>query len=246
MTGNTEQMSLSELAKRFLQMSGNHRLPKSIHDALHNVFTKKNSKPESTTFRKDIMSVSKVNSASQKQKHLVISDSRNSIYNALCLVYLIGTGETKKLFQQYYKTRDYPHKRDFSILDRETQQRYLAYFSLGIMNENVENIRQKLLSDKFDLFTQKLPSPFSTGSYDLTPMLTVYGQDIPWQDYLTKYQQAENCYEHKKFEQASLLLDDLAKSTVLRLPVIDALQRKIKAEESEAEEAWVFFQKLVY
>ncbi|NQZ09707.1 MAG: hypothetical protein HRT35_21360 [Algicola sp.] len=242
MTGDTGILTIGEHAQWFLRLQKKDRLPKVIHDALQNIFTKGNNKAESIAFRKAVITSKE---GAHNSKHLVNDGSEHAIYNALCLIYLIGTRETKKLFQQYYETIRSPDKRDFSILNRETQQRYLAYFSLGIMNVNVENIRQALESDDFDLFKDKLPSPFSTESFDLTPMLTVYGQDIPWQDYLTKYQQAETCYEHKKYEQASQLLDELAQTTVLRLPVIDALRRKIKAEENEAEDAWDFFQQLI-
>jgi hypothetical protein len=246
MKKDTEALSINELARRALSEKS-IVLPKRIHDALQNIFTKtrKNENSDNVKFRGQLIQSAGHNLPG---KHEVIKGKRNSIYNALCLLYLIGTGETKKLFQHYYSTQHVPEKRDFSILAAQTEQQHLEFFCLGVVRENIEEITQHLLSTEFDLFTNKLPSPFSCNSdntYDLTPMLKLYQQNIPWKEYMASYQKAEDYFSQKKWIEAKQVLSELEDAAIIRLPIVEYLNVKIKVEEVETKKAWDYLQKIL-
>lgn len=246
MSKDAEMLSINEFARRALSEKP-IILPKGIHDALQNIFTKKrkNENNDNVKFRGQLIQSATHNLPG---KHEVIKGKQNSIYNALCLLYLIGTGETKKLFQHYYDTLHVPAKRDFSILTVQSDQQHLEFFCLGVVRENIEEITQHLLSTEFDLFTDKLPSPFSCNAnskYDLTPLLRLYQQNIPWKNYMASYQKAENYFSQKQFIEAKQVLSELEETAILRLPIVEYLNTKIKAEETEAKEAWNYLQKIL-
>lgn len=240
MTIELEYLSINDFAKGFLS-PGNISVPTKIHNALQNILTKSrdNENSDKVQFRKCII---KSNKNFGNTKHEVIKGSKNSIYNVLCLLYLIGTGETKKLFQDYYSTQNDVGKRDFSILVQQTKKQYLEFFCLGVIRENIDQIIECLHSTDFNLFTDKLPSPFSSNfndnNYDLSPMLQLYEKDIPWKDYMDRYERAEQFFENKKYDEAKLELTALEQSARLRLPVVESLNRQIKAKEHEAQEAF--------
>jgi hypothetical protein len=246
MRKDTEILSINDFARRALSKDS-ITLPKGIHDALQNIFTKirKNENNDNVKFRGQLIQSVAYNLSC---KHEVIKGKQNSIYNALCLLYLIGTGETKKLFQHYYDTQHVPAKRDFSILTVQSDQQHLEFFCLGVVRENIEEITQQLLLTEFDLFTDKLLSPFSHNSknkYDLTPMLKLYQQDIPWKEYMPSYQKAEVYFAKKQFIEAKQVLSELEKTAILRLPIVEYLNIKIKAEEAESKDAWNYLQTLL-
>jgi hypothetical protein len=246
MRKDTEILSINELARRALSEKS-IILPKRIHDALQNIFTKtrKNENSDNVKFRGQLIQSAGHNLPG---KHEVIKGKKNSIYNALCLLYIIGTGETKKLFQHYYSTQHVPEKRDFSMLAVQSEQQHLEFFCLGIVMENIEKITQCLLSPEFDLFSDKLPSPFSCNSdnrYDLTPMLRLYQQDIPWKEYMASYQKAEDYFLEKKLIEAKQVLCELEETAIIRLPIVEYLNVKIKSEEAETKEAWDYLQKIL-
>ena len=250
MTTNIETLSINQFAKRFLKLAESDSFPKKLHDVLQNVFTKGHRKgeshPERAQYRQKVIFIH--SSGAHNQKHAVIEGRSYTIYNALVLFYLVGTSQTQKFFQHYYLTQNEPEKRDFSVLHQQSTQQYLEYFCLGVVQENIDQIEACLLAKDFDLFTQRLPSPFSvdlTTSYDLTPMVKLYDQSIPWKDYMAKYQQAELHFENKEFEQARRRLVELKQEAIIRLPAIEALNRKMDAELKEADEAWDYLQTLL-
>jgi hypothetical protein len=246
MRKETENISINELARRALS-DKSITLPKKIHDALQNIFTKtrKNENSDNVKFRGQLIQSAEHNSAG---KHEIIKGKKNAIHNALCLLYILGTGETKKLFQHYYSTKNTPDKRDFSILAAQSEKQHLEFFCLGVKRENIEEITQHLLSTKFDLFTDKLPSPFSCNSdnkYDLTPMLRLYEQDIPWKEYMVNYQKAEAFFSQRKLVEAKKILCKLEETAILRLPIVEYLHIKIEAEEKELKDARNYLQKIL-
>ena len=62
---------------------------------------------------------------------------------------------------------------------------------------------------------------------------------------MQQYQLAEKHVEERTFEQAKKILSDLEAEAIIRLPIVEALNRKIVAEELEAKEAWDYFQKIL-
>tara|TARA_R110000764_G_scaffold219056_2_gene306684 strand:+ start:510 stop:1250 length:741 start_codon:yes stop_codon:yes gene_type:complete len=240
-------LSMNEHARRFLSET-NISLPKELNVALQNVFTKTRDGDtvDKNKFRKRVIKT--IKEGDSPAKYIVMPDKGNAIYNTLCLLYLIGTGETKKLFQHYEATSSRPEKRNFSILKKQTDQQYLEFFCLGVVRENIDKIIECLCSVEFDLFTDKLPSPFSNlakSKYDLTPMLNLYGQVIPWNEYIESYENAEAFFAKKDYQQAKKVLKNLEHTALLRLPVIESLNKKIKAQEDESKEAWEYFQKIL-
>ena len=74
-------------------------------------------------------------------------------------------------------------------------------------------------------------------------MLKLYGQVIPWQEYMPQYEKAEVLFLKKEYTQAKEILLTLEQEALIRLPVVNVLNKKIKAEEAEAIEAFDYFQK---
>ena len=246
MNVDVEPITINEFARRFLSKT-DITLPKAIHDALQNIFTKKRKGENNNNVQYRTLII-KSSTHLLPIKNEVIKGKSAAIYNALCLLYLIGTGETKKLFQHYYSTRSTPEKRDFSILKKESDRQYLEFFCLGIVRENIDKIMACLFSNDFDLFSEKLPSPFYSdlnNKYDLTPMLKLYQKDIPWKDYMERYEKAEMYFNERKLIEAKEVLDKLSEDAFIRLPIIEYLNVKIKAEEAESKEAWDYLQKIL-
>jgi hypothetical protein len=240
-------LSMNEHARRFLSET-QISLPKELNVALQNVFTKirDGDTVDKNKFRKRVIKT--IKEGDSPAKYIVMPDKGNAIYNTLCLLYLIGTGETKKLFQHYEATIFRPEKRNFSILKKQTDQQYLEFFCLGIVRENIDKIIECLCSVEFDLFTDKLPSPFSNSSgneYNIMPILNLYGQVIPWKEYMVSYEKAEAFFIKKDYQQAKEVLKTLENKALLRLPVVESLNKKIKIQEDESKEAWEYFQKIL-
>lgn len=244
-------LSMNEHARRFLSVTSSSDdllLPKELNVALQNVFTKTRTGDniDKYKFRKHVINT--VKTGDSPAKYMVKQGKQNTIYNALCLLYLIGTGETKKLFQHYERTSLTPEKRDFSILEKQTRQQYLEFFCLGVIRENIDKIIEALCSTEFNLYIDKLPSPFSISTenkYDLSPLLNYYGQVIPWKDYMVQYEIAEKHFMKKSYVEARKTLNNLEKNSMVRLPVVESLNKKITAQEEESKEAWDYFQKII-
>ncbi|MBU2925809.1 hypothetical protein Q4530_01100 [Colwellia sp. 1_MG-2023] len=240
-----EYYSFNELARRFLDTE---TLPKSIHDALNNVLTKthKTQNLDKVKFRSEI--VNRKAADETTTKYPIIKGRTNSIYNILILIYLIGTNGTKELLQSYYL---YKHQIDDQFLNKlfeQTKKQYLEFFCLGVVRENIDKIIGCFKSSDFNLFEDKLPSPFSSDPSkfnDISPMLKLFSQDIPWEYYMEEYQKAENLFLGKNYIEAKAILQSLNKEALIRLPVIEVLIRKINVEESESKEAWDYLKKIL-
>lgn len=243
----TEVQSIGQIAACFISGRAEASLPKKLHDALNNIFTKGHIElNDKLKYRKEVISEEKI--VNSNAKYNVLVGKKNAIYNALCLYVIVGTNETKKLFQHYCDTKPLPQKRDFSSLNNQQPHRYLEFSCFGISYDNIKQIETCLYNSDFDLFTDKLISPYSTlpeKPHDLTPMLEIYGKGIPWDRYMLLYKQAEKHFELKEYQDAMRLFEQLNEESIIQLPVVQSLQRKISMEINEANDALKYIQKLM-
>ncbi|NRA59811.1 MAG: hypothetical protein HRU25_02660 [Psychrobium sp.] len=245
-TIDTEVLTIGQFALGFLTQDRSVSLPKKIHDMLQNVLTKRGG--DALRYREAIVLKVPVKDPTSKntERHQVIRNRSYAIFNILCLYAFMDTKNIKCLFQHYYETRHDPSARDFSMLHQQQQSQYLAYFCFGIDMAQIAKIEHRLLDVKFDLFTQKLPSPFNENSEgDLSPLLIKVSEAIDWTSYRVLYQQAEDCFEQKDFCRAKSLLTQLDQQALITLPVVDSLRRKISRIEDESQEAFDYLQNLL-
>jgi len=238
----TELYSTNSYAKSFLKL-GDKALPTKLHNALNTVFTKTHSNDDKDqyAFRKKVIRVSK--NDLDKTSYRVLEGRSNAIYNALCLIAVFGVGPTKKIFQ-YAGTQK---KEDLPLLV-QTQEQSLIFFCLGVHMDNISKIITTLESGFFDLFTERLPSPFGYNlddKFNLAPMIVFYESKIPWQDYVSRYQAAKLSYATKDVEGAILQLEELELDALLPLPAVTSLKETIIAKETDAEEASNYLQSLL-
>jgi len=232
-----EHLSFLEIARRELNTE---KLPEKIRDGLNTIFTKK---AKAGLYRPKIIN-EKVTDQKQN-KHPIKLGKKNSVYNVLIIWYLFNsdTGKTKNLLQEYAKNGICNETLN-ELIDL-TKKQYLEFFCLGVIRENIQEIIKCLNSSSFDLFSERLPSPFSENkgnTFDITPMLAIYSQDIPWESYMSQYQIAEEFFTVKNFKKAKEVLKNLEVTSLIRLPVIEALNKKIIAIEAETKDAWDYFQ----
>lgn len=240
-----EPLSFLEIARRELgnDVKDKEPLPEAIRNCLNTIFTKK---ANANLYRPKVIN-EKV--FGQKQnKHPIKLGKKNFVYNVLVIWYLLNsdTGKAKSLLQEYGKLGKCVET--LNELIELTKQQYLEFFCLGVVRENVQQVIECLKSSDFDLFTTKLPSPFiyyKTGKSDISPMLSIYAEDIPWESYMTQYQLAEDFFNNKNYIKAKETLTHLEEIAVIRLPVIEALNTKISAVETETKEAWDYFQNIL-
>ncbi len=240
-----EPLSFLEIARRELgnDVKDKEPLPEAIRNCLNTIFTKK---ANANLYRPKVINEKVIG---QKQnKHPIKSGKKNFVYNVLVIWYLLNsdTGKAKSLLQEYGKLGKCVET--LNELIELTKQQYLEFFCLGVVRENVQQVIECLKSSDFDLFTTKLPSPFlynKTGKSDISPMLSIYAEDIPWESYMAQYQLAEDFFNNKNYIKAKETLIYLEKIAVVRLPVIEAFNTKISAVESETKEAWDYFQNIL-
>lgn len=240
----TEELSIGQIALRFLTSDSSITLPKKIHDMLQTVLTKRSG--DGLNFRKSIVTQTQNNNSI---KHDVIRGRTAAIYNILCLYVFMETKDIKQLFKHYDDTRKDSDraKRDFSMLYHNEQANYLAYMCFGVEVEHIKAIESCLLDKAFDLFRERLPSPFvgvSKENKDLSPLLTIVNDGIDWAGYRKLYQEADELFELKRYDEAKDILIQLDRSVVIKLPVVDSLRRKISMIEDEGNEAWEYLQKI--
>lgn len=243
-----EGAKINDLARKFLRRNDTKEKVDlgKLRMALLTVFVPKHKDKisDAKAFREYVIHTSKT----KPVNYLVIPGKENSIYNALCLIYLIGAGDTRLLFQSYYKYQKLNRVCDTSKLEEQTERQYLEFFCLGIVRERIDEIVESIHSDSFDLFTDKLPSPFSNNSEDnhnISPLMSLFDKPIPWKDYMEQFQIAEELFFNKKHPQAREALKSLDNQALLRLPVVESLNRKIEAEEKENKEAWDYVQNIL-
>ncbi|MDO6569011.1 hypothetical protein Q4561_18205 [Alteromonas sp. 1_MG-2023] len=241
MNSEIEIQTFVDIAKSCLEAD---QLPEPIRIALYTILTKKTSASKSyhhIVINENVRGVPKNKSPLNKGK-------RDSIRNILILWYLFGadTNKTKSFLSAYAERRSLSSS--IKELEKLANKQYLEFFCLGVVRENVESIIDKLTSSEFNLFEQKLPSPFFTTKktpYDISPMRKLFSQEIPWQDYMERYKQADALFNEKKYSDAKQILIKLEQDTIVRLPVIESLNKNIKAQEDEALEAWEYFNKIL-
>jgi hypothetical protein len=98
---------------------------------------------------------------------------------------------------------------------------------------DINKVRVSLMDASFDLFTQKLPLPIRDKNY----ILHLLAQDIPWQQYLKTYQEAEQYFYNKDMFRTKNILVTLNSITVIKLIPVELLLAKVNTEIKEAEEA---------
>lgn len=240
---DTEFLSIRQTATMFISADDSYSLPKELHDALNNIFTKGSKSDDTVKFRKAIiLSKEKIN---EKMTHEIIRGRKASIYNALCLYAIIGTGATKKLFQHYYELQQTKKKQNFDAFLKKRSDKELLFF--GINMSLFDEVKSVLCSNEFDLFTKKLPSPFkhSKKTYDLTPLITLCDPSINWGLFIDNYNNAEMHFKHKAYMEAQETLLKIEDERLLNLPLVLILKCQIDAEISEGKEAWDYLQKLL-
>ena len=247
---NTRSDSIEHWAKTFL---GCKILPAKIRDALHNILTKGESKngkkcapPLNTAFRE---SIKESQSSNRNERHFVLPGKQNAIFNILCLWHLIGVTKTKRILHKRHLNE--LKEKDMDVLNNVADEHYLQFFCLGIVRSDVENITNQLLDANFDIYTQKLTSPFRTKKLDkndkhnINSILYFADNSIPWREYMDKYQKAESLFLGKKLGEAKTCLKELNDFSMIRLPIIDTLLKKINAEERENKEAFDYLQEIL-
>jgi hypothetical protein len=214
--------SIDDYASIFLKSS---MLPKKIHDLLQTIFTKREAK-----FREHIMVVKQ---GDHNKKHSLKQGSHAVVGNTLILLTLLDSASTKKLLEYYFSTLTDPSIRNFDKFFANFDNKSPAYFFCGIDKSDIDNVKAYLEDEKFHLFTQKLPLPVKDKSY----ILHLLSQDIPWQQYLKSYQDAEHCFYRKDVFAAKEILEELSSKTLIKLIPVKLLLAKVNTEINEAEEA---------
>lgn len=243
MAPQTETGSINDYARIFLKLE-DKTLPIKLHNALNSMFTKNrdNSNAEIKAFRQRVVIEIKTD---HNNHYAILAGKSNAIYNALCLIAIVGVGPTKKIFQSFAKQTK---KGYISSLLQQTQEQALIFFCLGVDTKNMVEIRERLESNNFDLFSVRLPSPFGfhqSDKYNLAPMLAYFEEPIPWQDYARRYQVAESSYAAKDVQDAILQLEALEQEVLLPLPRVTSLKETIIAKQADAEEAASYLQSLL-
>ncbi|MFT6901929.1 MAG: hypothetical protein ACJAXS_002136 [Colwellia sp.] len=201
------------------------KLPDKIHDLLQTLFTKRVAK-----FRQHIMMTEK---GYHNEKHLLKQGFSAIVGNSLILLTLLESAQTKKLLNYYYDTINSTKTRNFTQFFKKLDNKSPAYFFCGISTEDINKVRASLMDASFDLFTQKLPLPIRDNSY----ILHLLAQDIPWQQYLKTYHEAEQYFYNKDMFRTKKILVTLNSITVIKLIPVELLLVKVNAEIKEAEEA---------
>lgn len=200
-------------------------LPPKIHALLQTIFTKREAK-----FRQHIIITEQ---GAHKEKHLLKQGYNAIVGNSLILLTLLDSASTKKLFEYYFSTLTDPNNRNFDNFFDNFDGKSPAYFFCGIDKTNIDKVKTTLLDVNFDLFTQNLPLPVKDKGY----ILHLLAQDIPWQEYLKTYQEAEHFFYKKEEFRAKEILVALNSKTLIKLIPVQLLLAKVNSEIDEAEEA---------
>ena len=251
-----ETETIPSIAKLYINSAPSDTLHKELHDALNNIFTKGHKdSDDSHVSKRGVLEYRKAMIISQKAiqvsrlEHRVIRGRKASIYNALCLYTLLGTAGTKKVFHEYYSSRFKKDKREFKLLNTLSKKELsteMLFF--GVSQRSFDNIKNKLLDDSFDLFTDKLPSPFQSlknNETDLSPLAVLYDRDINWQKFIEIYIQSDKNFKAKKYIEAKDTLQEISDKRLLRLSLVKALSANVNAAINENEEAWEYLQNIL-
>ncbi|MBB1419678.1 hypothetical protein H5187_20760 [Pseudoalteromonas sp. SG44-1] len=255
-TVDTEIELIPQIAKLYIRQKVSDTLPKELHDTLNNIFTKGHK--ESTDkhvsnsrlleYRKAIIAPSLPNYG-KRVEHRVIRGRRASIYNALCLYTLVGTAGTKKIFQEYYVTKSSVNKREFKLLDLFAKKELSAeMLFFGVSQSSFDNIKNKLIDDNFNLFTEQLPSPFQSlkaSHTDLSPLGVLYDRDVNWHSFIESYIKADKKLKSKECMEAKSILQNVTDKRLLQLPLVKELTASIDSQIDENKDAWEYLQNIL-
>lgn len=245
-----EVLSLQKIALGFIDSTRSLKLPKTVHDELNTVFTKRfKENGEANAFRKVVISTSMLN---DNINYHVIRGQSAAIYNMLCLSVFLKAEDIKNVFRHCYETRYSPDKRQFDMLFKQERQRLLASFWFDVNDEYIKTVEAQLFDSSFDIFTKKLISPFiheKNRQEGLLPLLTLKSQSkekfyIDWRLLNIEYKKAEEAFENKKIEQAKNILKALKEKSPVEVSAITTLLAKVYAVEKENDEAWAYLQEL--
>lgn len=255
-TVDTEIELIPQIAKFYIKQKASETLPKELHDALNNIFTKGHqestdkhvSNNRAIEYRKAITALSLADYG-KRAEHRVIRGRKPSVYNALCLYTLVGTAGTKKIFQEYYAAKSLANKPQFKILDLFAKKELSAeMLFFGVSQSSFSNIKNKLHDDNFNLFTEKLPSPFhslKTGNTDLSPLGVLYDRNVNWQDFIKTYINADKKLKFKEYIEARRILQSIKDNRLLRLPLVKELNANIDSNIEENNEAWEYLKSIL-
>ena len=255
-TVDTEIELIPQIAKFYIRQKASDTLPKELHDALNNIFTKGHqestdkhvSNNRAIEYRKAIIST-RLPSYGKRVEHRVIRGRKPSVYNALCLYTLFGTAGTKKIFQEYYAAKSSANKPKFEVLDLFAKKELSAeMLFFGISHSSFSDIKNKLFDDNFNLFTEKLPSPFhslKTGNTDLSPLGVLYDRNVNWQDFIKTYINADKKLKLKEYIEARHILQSIKDERLRRLPLVKELSANIDTNIEENNEAWEYLKNIL-
>ncbi|MBB1398605.1 MULTISPECIES: hypothetical protein [unclassified Pseudoalteromonas] len=253
---DTEVESINQIARFFIKQNEADSFPKELHDTLNNIFTKGHvhsvdshtSKSQALAFRKAVITVEKRES-NNRAEHKVIRGRKPAIYNALCLYALIGTAGTKKVFQEYYTPKSSNNKREFELLDLFAKKELSAeMLFFGVSQSSFDNIKNKLIDDNFNLFTEQLPSPFQylkAGNTDLSPLGVLYDRDVNWHSFIKTYIKADKKLKSKECMEAKNILQNVTDKRLLQLPLVKELSASIDSQIDENKDAWEYLQNIL-
>lgn len=232
--------SIDSVAAKFLAATdNNYRVPKKLHDALQNIFTKTSkSDAAALKFRQDII---ETNNGLQRDKHCVSSGKDTAIYNAICLFALIGTALTKKVFSQKFQNKK--SEINVGMIDPD---KWGVLQHVGITQYDIERINAFLLDDSKNLHNDKLPNIFEPKAKHMTNSMSLLqlllNDNVSWHNFINTYQNSFNLFSLSHLHEAQQELMQLIDTPFAALPSFRVLQQKINAQIKENEDAWSYIQ----
>ncbi len=164
-----------------------------------------------------------------------------AIYNAMVLCYLMSnTGKVRNLFNNLLEGKKKPIEEAINIIEERFQQQFSEFFCLGIVQESLEPIIQKIQDETWKPLTERLPCPFSSGN--LKSLAPLYGKNIPWSEYHSTYSKALKEYQNNRLDIASELLQTLESEAVIRLPIVTTLLKQIQLKIDTSQQYFEYLQ----
>lgn len=238
-----DDRAVGRMAATYISKDPNFRLPNSLRHAINYIFTK------DSNYIKSLISTSTTESGNRK-RHFTYKSKVNSVFNALCLLTFTETKNVKTIFSDYFesKNKHIEFKVKESLLRSTSDVHLSAVLFFQITENDRKNLIEQLNNPNFDLFEQKLASPFShinTNPENLEPLKVLFDENIDWQHTTELYRLTE-CYLAKhNYCKALENLKKITNEALLSSPTIQNLEFKINAQRAEAEEAWNYFQKIL-
>lgn len=220
-------------------------LPKKIHDSLNNIFIK-----GKTPYAEKVLS-ERVSDSGKKSLYEVKRGSENAIYNALCLLCISETRKVKSVFTEYY-TRRIEKKWSYSVNASDLSSSYDLHLAatsfFGVTQANISVIIDTLQKPEFDLFKEKLPSPFAEYGdrhAHLERIQLLFDVDIDWREVIDIISKVEELESEKQFEKGLDKLFELKHQSCKELKPIKQLETRIKSQLNENKEALNYLKKIL-